>query len=334
MARPSSDTDYQFKSVLVTGGCGFIGSHFLTTMVPKYKDVQFVNVDKMTYCSNLNYLKPIWGSKNFVHIQSNVSNHEFILHILEEYKIDSVVHFAAQSHVDNSFGEALEYTKDNILGTHSLVETCKIYGNIKRFIHVSTDEVYGQSTKNEEKKNVYSILQPTNPYSATKAAAEHIVRSYFHSFDFPVIITRGNNVYGKHQFPEKIIPKFVYQCLKSQDLTIHGTGENLRTYIHVSDVINAFEIILQKGVLGETYNIGSTNEFTNYQIAEKVLALMKEKYGTPSGITRVADRPFNDYRYHIDCVLLEELGWREQKDFEEGLNETVNWYLHNYFHGF
>ena len=256
------------------------------------------------------------------------------MHILEEYAIDTVVHFAAQSHVDNSFGEALEYTKDNILGTHSLIETCKTYGNIKRFIHVSTDEVYGESSKKDSKKDVYSILQPTNPYSATKAAAEHIVRSYYHSFKFPVIVTRGNNVYGKYQFPEKIIPKFVYQCLKNQDLTIHGTGENLRTYIHVNDVVNAFEVILKRGVVGETYNIGSENEFTNYQIAEKVLAIMKKKYGTESGIICVEDRPFNDYRYHIDCVLLEELGWKEEISFETGLNETINWYLHNYFHGF
>ena len=218
-------------------------------------------------------------------------------------------------------------------GTHSLIETCKSYNKIKRFIHVSTDEVYGESEYSETKKTENSILEPTNPYAATKAAAEHIVKSYYRSFDFPVIITRGNNVYGKYQYPEKIIPKFIHQCLNNRNCTLHGNGKNLRTYIHVTDVVRAFETILSKGKIGEIYNIGSDNEYTNIQIAEKIIyhsipSIGNELYDLDykNFIEYIKDRDFNDKRYHIDSSNLKSLGWEEKVNFDEGLQTTIDWY--------
>ena len=236
------------------------------------------------------------------------------------------MHFAAQSHVDNSFRESIKYTKDNVLGTHSLIETCKIYGNIKKFVHVSTDEVYGESV-DDNRKNENSLLQPTNPYAATKAAAEHIVQSYYRSFNFPIIITRGNNVYGRFQYPEKIIPKFITLINNGKKCTIHGDGCNKRTYIHISDVVNAFELIIFKGIIGEIYNIGSENEFSNLHIAKKIINYIKPNVDYNNFIEYVKDRDFNDKRYHIDSIKLKELGWIEKKEFSIGLKETIQWYL-------
>jgi len=319
---------YTFKSVLVTGGCGFIGSNFLIYFVKNYPDTTFINIDKLTYCSNKQYLCEIEKHKNYKFIQSNINNHDFISHILIEYNIDTVVHFAAQSHVDHSFRESLQYTQDNVVGTHSLLETCYIYGNIRKFIHVSTDEVYGESNVDEDKKTTRSILEPTNPYSATKAAAEHIAGSYYKSFGFPVIITRGNNVYGKFQYPEKIIPKFVLQCFKNKPVTIQGNGLNLRSYIYVDDVVRAFETILKFGKTGEIYNIGSDNEYSNLEIAQKIIKIVKGHHlDYTEKIKYIEDRNFNDKRYYISSSNLEDLSWKPEKPFDEGLKDTINWYI-------
>ena len=202
------------KNLLITGGCGFIASNFLNYMIPKYTNLQFINIDALYYCADINNItKENQNAKNYKFIKANICSEELVNHILQEYKIDTVIHFAAQSHVDNSFSNPLQYTKDNIVGTHTLLECCRKWGKITKFIHVSTDEVYGENENLDENcsdiKNEKSILNPTNPYAATKASAEMIVNSYVYSYKMPIIITRGNNVYGPNQYPEKLIPKFI-----------------------------------------------------------------------------------------------------------------------------
>lgn len=241
------------------------------------------------------------------------------------------MHFAAQTHVDNSFGNSITFTEANILGTHVLLEAAK-EARVKLFIHVSTDEVYGEGETGVP-SHEGSPLEPTNPYSATKAGAEYLVKAYHRSFNLPIIITRGNNVYGPHQYPEKIIPKFINQLMRGLPLTLHGTGSNTRNYLFVEDVARAFEVILHSGVVGQIYNIGGNNEVSNIDVARELLRLMGlvDKAGTLAlaehqNIIFVPDRPFNDLRYPLDCKKLNELGWKEQVTWEEGLAKTVVWY--------
>jgi UDP-glucose 4,6-dehydratase len=248
--------------------------------------------------------------------------------ILEEERIEVVMHFAAQTHVDNSFGNSIEFTKNNILGTHVLLECVKSYGKITKFIHVSTDEVYGEQTIDETPRIEKSILEPTNPYAATKASAEFLVKSYAKSFGIPVIITRGNNVYGPHQFPEKMIPRFICQLFQNKPITIHGRGESRRNFLYVEDVARAFETILFHGQIGECYNIGGTNEFSVYNVAQMLIAKINDEIPECGvNFTFVEDRPFNDFRYSIDSTKLHELGWVEQKSWDDGLQETIQWYF-------
>jgi dTDP-glucose 4,6-dehydratase len=319
--------DYVMQNILVTGGCGFIGSNFLNYMVPKYLYKTFYNLDCLNYCANIKNVT-VSGHQNYRFVKGDINSADLINHILNAHQIDTVVHFAAQSHVDNSFGDSLRYTRDNVLGTHTLLECCKQYGGIERFIHVSTDEVYGESQSDEEAKDETHLLQPTNPYAATKAAAEQIVNGYKHSYNFPVIITRGNNVYGPNQYPEKVIPKFVYQLYHGQKCTIQGTGEQLRTFIHVNDVARAFETILFKGELGGIYNIGSDNEYRVLDIAKLIVQEIKgPDTDLSEWVEYVKDRDFNDYRYHIRSDRLHSLDWKEEIPFDEGLKQTIQWYL-------
>ena len=251
--------------------------------------------------------------------------------MLRKEHIDTIMHFAAQTHVDNSFGNSFSFTEANIFGTHVLLEAAK-EARVKLFLHVSTDEVYGDGESGTP-SHEGSPLEPTNPYAATKAGAEYLVKSYARSFALPTIITRGNNVYGPHQFPEKIIPKFVNQLMRGLPLTLHGTGSNTRNYLFVEDVARAFDIILHQGVVGEIYNIGGDNEKSNIEVARELLkGLGKvEEAGSLAAaeakhIVLVPDRPFNDLRYHLDCARLNALGWREEVSFEAGLARTVAWY--------
>jgi dTDP-glucose 4,6-dehydratase len=248
--------------------------------------------------------------------------------MLKIYNIDTVVHFAAQSHVQNSFDNALQYTNDNVVGTHTLLEACRKYGKISRFIHISTDEVYGESmiSENEEKKHEGSVLCPSNPYAATKAAAELIAKSYYHSFKMPIIITRGNNVYGPNQYPEKLIPKFIQQLTNGEKVTIQGDGSNVRAFLHVNDVCTALTYVLEKGQIGEIYNIGSddNNEYTVLQIAHMLIEKIKKTTDYDKWITYIEDRPFNDKRYYISNQKVKDLGWTIDTDFEKGLDELIN----------
>ena len=253
-------------------------------------------------------------------------------YVLEEEKIDTIMHFAAQTHVDNSFGNSFQFTENNIYGTHVLLEAAK-NAKIARFIHVSTDEVYGEGEEGEDEMKEEHILEPTNPYAATKAAAEFLVKSYHRSFQLPVIITRGNNVYGPHQFPEKLIPKFINQLTRGRAVTLHGTGKNTRNFLYVEDVARAFEKILFKGTIGSIYNIGGSNEIANIDIARTLIRLMGMEDRQESLISFVPDRPFNDLRYTIDCAKLAALGWIEEMPFEKGMQATVAWYK-DYQHRF
>lgn len=316
------------KNILVTGGCGFIGSNFINYYFDKNTDVSIVNLDAMYYCaSEFNVKEEIRNSDRYHLVKGNLCSFDLLTHILSNYKIDTIIHFAAQSHVQNSFEDSLQYTNDNVLGTHTLLETARRYGKIEKFIHISTDEVYGESMlmDDEEKKNESSVLCPTNPYAATKAAAELIAKSYYFSFKMPIIITRGNNVYGPNQYPEKLIPRFIKLLKEDQPVTIQGDGSNVRAFLHVLDVCGALECIIEKGQLGEIYNIGSDDhyEYTVLEIAQKLIQKIKNTDDFDKWITYIADRPFNDKRYYIINEKVKKLGWTINVDFERGLNELI-----------
>jgi dTDP-glucose 4,6-dehydratase len=321
--------------LLVTGCCGFIGSNFVNYYFKENPNVEIVNLDAMYYCaSEFNVDQDIRESSRYHLIKGNLCSFDLISNILDIYKIDVVIHFAAQSHVQNSFDNALQYTHDNVVGTHTLLEACRKYGNIKRFIHISTDEVYGESmlSEDEEKKHEGSVLCPTNPYAATKAAAELIAKSYYHSFNMPIIITRGNNVYGPNQYPEKLIPRFIEQLLQNKKVTIQGDGSNVRAFLHVRDVCSALTLILEKGQLGEIYNIGSDDhhEYTVLEVAEMLISKIKNTDDYISHIQYIEDRPFNDKRYYISNQKVKDLGWTIDMDFETGIDDLIQKMKPNY----
>jgi dTDP-glucose 4,6-dehydratase/UDP-glucose 4,6-dehydratase len=319
------DTDYKPSCVLITGGAGFICSHVCNFMTERYPEVQFVCLDVLDYCSNLKNLQASRRRPNFKFIKGNILNLELVSLIMEENKVDTVLHFAAQSHVDRSFGNSLEFTQTNVLGTHTLLECAKRY-RIKRFVHVSTDEVYGEVLQGEATEA--SILAPTNPYACSKAAAEFVCQAYIRSFNIPIIITRGNNVFGPHQFPEKVIPKFIYRLSQGMKCCIHGPGTGSRNFLHTSDVVRAFDIILRKGKLHEVYNIGTTFDISILDMCAILIKIMKGPDTNPADwIEHVEDRAFNDSRYMIDSSKLNELGWHPNMNFEALLKETVDWYL-------
>lgn len=315
-------------NLLITGGCGFIGSNFINHIYKKNDDINIVNIDCLYYCADENNVeeKIRQDTKRYTFIKLNLAE-ESVLEILEIYQINIVIHFAAQSHVQNSFSDAMQYTKDNILGTHLLLEACRKYNKLQKFIHVSTDEVYGESMlkEDEEKKTEESVLCPTNPYAATKAGAELIAQSYYHSFKMPIIITRGNNVYGPCQYPEKLIPRFIKLLKEGKKVTIQGDGNNVRAFLHVSDVCNAFEIILQKGNVGEIYNIGSDekDEITIMEVAKILIQKIQNTNDVHDWIEYIEDRPFNDKRYYISNKKLKDLGWEILKNFDIGLTELI-----------
>ena len=316
------------KNLLVTGGCGFIGSNYINYIFKKYSDYNIINIDAMYYCaSEKNIHDEIINSERYILIKGNLCSYDLVYHIITHYKIDYIIHFAAQSHVQNSFEDALQYTKDNIVGTHNLLEAVRKYGNIKKFIHVSTDEVYGESmiSQNEVKKTEESILCPTNPYAATKASAELIAQSYYYSFNLPIIITRGNNVYGPNQYPEKIIPKFIQLLNQNKKVTIQGDGSNVRAFIHVADVVKAFDIVLERGAIGEIYNIGSDDreEYTVKYVAEMLIKKIKKTDNYDEHIEYINDRPFNDKRYYISNEKIKNLGWDIVEKFEEGIDRLI-----------
>ena len=315
-------------NLLVTGGCGFIGSNFINYYFPKQKVDKLVNLDAMYYCADKNNIdESIRKNSKYILVEGNLCDEDLIKQTLTQHQITHVIHFAAQSHVQNSFEDSLIFTKDNVLGTHILLECVRKYNKVKKIIHVSTDEVYGESmnTVDETHKTEHSILCPTNPYAATKAGAELIAQSYSHSYRMPIIITRGNNVYGPNQYPEKLIPRFIKLLKENKKVTIQGKGTSVRAFLHAYDTAKAFECILEKGSIGEIYNIGCDEgmEFSVMEIAKILIKTMKNTEDYDEWIEYVEDRPFNDQRYYISNQKLKDLGWNIEIELMNGLKAIV-----------
>lgn len=328
------------RNFLVTGALGFIASNFVNYMSLKYTHIKIIILDKKDYCSSIENINK-QSHHNTEIIIGDIQNNELIYYILNKFEIDTILHFAAQSHVDNSFYNSIEFTKNNVLGTHILLETVRLYhektNRLEKFIHVSTDEVYGE-VKDNIARNETSILNASNPYAASKIGAEAFAKSYYYSYKLPIIITRGNNVYGMNQYPEKIIPKFICQLLDGEKLTIHGQGLSKRNFIHIDDVVSAFEIIVLKGEIGEIYNIGSDhkNEFSVIEVSKILIGLINGDINMDNQdelnkyLMYVEDRKFNDFRYFISSEKLEKLGWKPQKiNFQQNLKELIEWYRIN-----
>ena len=307
-----------FSNVMVTGGCGFIASNFLNRMKERYSSINFVNVDKLDYCSNVENVNP--GVATFV--KGNVGNKELVEHLIKLYHFDAIFHFAAQSHVDNSFDNALSFTMDNTHATHVLVEACRRHIPDVEFIHFSTDEVYGESKTDIPFTEDEGVLRPTNPYSASKAAAEMIVRSYIESFGMNIKVIRCNNVYGPNQYPEKLIPKFKRLLKEGEKCTIHGSKSATvkRAFMHVDDVVDAVDIVWRRGVPGEVYNIASDDELTVMEVTQLIIETIKGTKNYDEWITYVEDRPFNDQRYYICAKKIKDLGWSQKKTRKDLIN--------------
>jgi len=315
--------------LLVTGGCGFIGSNFINYIFESGK-YSIVNFDAMYYCANeTNVDEIIRQHPDYKLVKGNLCSEDLVRHVLETHEIEEVVHFAAQSHVQNSFDDSLQFTKDNILGTHVLLECCRKYGNIRKFVHVSTDEVYGESMNSVDElhKTEHSVLCPTNPYAATKAGAELIAQSYNHSYKMPIIISRGNNVYGPNQYPEKLIPRFIQQLRSGKPVTIQGDGSVVRAFLHAHDTARAFECILEKGVIGEIYNIGCDEdmEYSVMDVAKMLIRKIIKCENVEDWVTYIDDRPFNDQRYYISNMKLHDLGWTIEIPFEKGIDDLLTY---------
>lgn len=327
------------KNILVTGACGFIMSFFVNYMSKKYPDYHFIVLDKLEYCASL---ENVDKNSNIEIIIGDIANKELVTYILNKFNIDTLVHGGAFTHVDNSFFNSIDFTLNNVLGTHILLETIRIYhektGKIEKFLHISTDETYG-TTHGLEPKTETDILCATNPYAASKVGAESMALSYFYSYKLPILISRGNNAYGPNQYPEKIVPKFICHLLNNKKLTIHGKGDSRRNFIHVYDTVTAFETILLHGKIGEIYNISAdhgTSEFNVMQVAQKLIKLFHPEVNIDDSsqlnqyLDFVEDRKFNDARYFISSEKLHKLGWKPVKtNFDENLKELIEWYRVN-----
>ncbi|KAK9464661.1 hypothetical protein V1512DRAFT_212731 [Lipomyces arxii] len=317
------------NNILVTGGAGFIASWVVRHLALQYPHYNVVCFDKLDYCASLNNINYVDANcNNFTFVKGDITNSEQVLAVLHDHNIDTIFHLAAQSHVDLSFGcGSFEFTSVNVYGTHVVLESAKEYGMITKFIHVSTDEVYGEVKPQETDLLESAILSPTNPYAATKAAADMLVNAYYKSFKLPVTIVRCNNVYGPHQFPEKIIPKFICLLRSNRKCVVHGDGTNSRRYLYAGDAVDALDTVLHKGEKGKIYNIGTTDEISNINLSKLLLFKMGinevdfDKY-----IEHTVDRPFNDRRYAIDASRLKVLGWKQKTNLSDGLDTTISWY--------
>lgn len=315
----------QMKRIVVTGGCGFIGSNFIRMMLDQYPDLSIINIDKLTYAGNLANLQDLNDGSRYKFYKGDICDREFVESILNQPGIDAVVNFAAESHVDRSILDSTPFVTTNVNGTLTLLDVCRSR-EIPRFLQVSTDEVYG-SLGDEGFFTEETPLAPNSPYSASKASADMLVRSYVHTFNFPAVITRCSNNYGPYQFPEKLLPLFISNARNDQQLPVYGTGENVRDWIHVLDHCRGIDAALRNGNVGEVYNFGGRTEMTNIALTKLLLKLLDKP---DSLIKYVNDRPGHDQRYAIDCEKAEsELGWSPQVSFEEGLQATIDWYIEN-----
>ncbi|HAM52360.1 MAG TPA: dTDP-glucose 4,6-dehydratase [Nitrospiraceae bacterium] len=309
--------------ILVTGGCGFIGSNFIRHIFRTYPDYKIINLDALTYAGNSANLKDIEDSPQYAFVKGKIENSGIVKDLM--HGIDCVVHFAAESHVDRSIVDAQPFLITNVVGTHSMLQAAK-NASIKRFIHISTDEVYG-ALGEEGKFTENTPLMPNSPYAASKASGDLLVRAYHETFGFPAIIVRPSNNYGPYQFPEKLIPLMITNLFDNKPVPVYGEGKNVRDWLLVEDNCRAIDIILHKGKVGEAYNIGGNSERRNIEIVKKVLALLGKD---ETSITFVKDRPGHDYRYALDTSKIKlELGWSPSVDIETGLKKTVDWYRNN-----
>jgi len=325
-------------TILLTGGAGFIGSHLTRLFVLKYPQYRIVNLDKLTYAGNLENLKDIENQPNYRFVKGDITDLELLRKLFNEYKFTAVLHCAAESHVDRSITDPLAFINTNVLGTSALLQTAKEYWNgemeNKIFYHISTDEVYGSLGKKGyfTEKTAYD---PRSPYSASKASSDHIVRAFYHTYNLPVKISNCSNNYGPFHFPEKLIPLCIYNIINNKPLPIYGKGENVRDWLFVEDHVSAIDVVFHRGKMGETYNIGGHNEWTNINLVKELCRQMDEKLNREKGtseklITYVKDRAGHDLRYAIDATKLKnELGWSPSLQFEEGLGKTIDWYLAN-----
>lgn len=311
------------QRIIVTGGAGFIGSNFLHYMTSKYKNYYFIVIDKLTYSGNLENLKELEGKENYQFVKEDICNLDAMLSIIKEG--DIVVNFAAESHVDNSIKEPSIFIKTNVLGTHSILEAAR-RNKAKLFLQISTDEVYGSLSLDEESWTEEFKLKPSSPYSASKAAAELICLANFKTFGQKVIITRSSNNFGPYQFPEKVIPLFVTNLIEGKKVPLYGSGNNVRDWIYVQDNCEAIDFIIHHGKEGEIYNIGGECELTNLELTKKILNEMRKN---ESSIERVQDRLGHDLRYSLNCDKIKNLGWKPKFKFDEALKKTVEWYIEN-----
>jgi dTDP-glucose 4,6-dehydratase len=326
------------KSILITGGAGFIGSHVIRLFAKKYPNYNIVNLDMLTYAGNLENLRDVENSRNYVFEKGDITDEKFIFNLFDKYKFDSVIHLAAESHVDRSISNPIEFLKTNILGTVVLMNAAKNLWKDdmegKLFYHVSTDEVYGSVDEGEFFLET-TPYDPNSPYSASKASSDHFVRAYRSTYKMPIVISNCSNNYGPNQFPEKLIPLFINNIRNNKPLPVYGKGENIRDWLFVVDHARAIDLVFHKGKKGETYNIGGFNEWKNIDLIKVMCKVMDEELGRDVGsseklITYVTDRAGHDLRYAIDAnKIMKDLGWEPSLQFEEGIRKTINWYLDN-----
>ena len=327
------------RNILITGGAGFIGSHVVRLFVNNYPEYRVINLDKLTYAGNLLNLKDIEDKPNYIFVNADICDFEAMKDVFTKYDISDVIHLAAESHVDRSITDPFSFARTNVMGTLNLLQAARgHWGNSfenKLFYHVSTDEVYGELDFTDPPFTEKTAYDPHSPYSASKAASDHFVRSYRDTYGFPIVISNCSNNYGPYQFPEKLIPLFINNIRNNKPLPVYGKGENIRDWLYVVDHAKAIDVIFHKGSLGETYNIGGLNEWKNIDLIKVLIRTVDSLLGREEGasdklITYVTDRAGHDLRYAIDASKLKnELGWEPSLQFEEGIEKTVRWYLEN-----
>ena len=331
------------NAIFITGGCGFIGSNFIQYILTNTEYRTVINLDKLTYAGNPNNLVDIQKDDRYIFIQGDICDHNCVRNIFKEYNPNVVVHFAAESHVDRSIDNPQQFIQTNIIGTSVMLQESldyyihlnKVFQSKFKFHHISTDEVFG-SLGEGGYFSESTAYDPSSPYSASKASSDHLVRAWHRTFGLPVTISNCSNNYGPYQFPEKLIPLMILNCLAQKPLPVYGTGENVRDWLYVHDHCDAINFVLQKGTIGETYNVGGNNEIKNIQIVKDICTILDEVKPAESGksyhqlITFVKDRPGHDFRYAINSKKIkQDLGWQPQETFQSGLRKTINWYLDN-----
>ncbi|WP_462353706.1 dTDP-glucose 4,6-dehydratase [Alistipes timonensis] len=327
------------RTILITGGAGFIGSHVVRLFVTKYPDYRIVNLDLLTYAGNLANLRDIENAPNYTFVRGDICDYDAMRALFTEYAVDGVIHLAAESHVDRSIRDPFTFARTNVMGTLTLLQAAKeVWGGAwegKRFYHISTDEVYGALPLGGGLFTETTRYDPHSPYSASKASSDHFVRAFHDTYGLPAVVTNCSNNYGPYQFPEKLIPLFINNIRHNKPLPVYGRGENVRDWLYVEDHARAIDTIFHRGRDGETYNIGGFNEWRNIDLIRVVIRVTDRLLGRPEGtseklITYVTDRAGHDLRYAIDSrKLKEELGWEPSLQFEEGIEKTVRWYLDN-----